>query len=605
MNAAKSKSVTVIVSEKRERGELKPKYSAPCNGPVPGELADRLGDSHVNLLPRKQLIVVLLSISMGMFIAFADQTAVTVGLDEIGRELNSQSTINWAGTSSLLANTVCQVLFGRLSDIVGRKNVFIGSLGVLGIADLACGFAQTGPQFFVFRAFAGIGQGGISSLAMVIMSDVVTLKQRGKYQGILGTSVGLGNSVGPFIMAAFISDNKHWRYFYHVFAPIIIMIAVAIYFLLPGKPKSSDEVLTPVEKLKKIDYLGILTATSALTLILIPLSGGGSTYPWDSPIVISMFIVGGVLLVSFLFIEWKVPELPMIPLRLFKNPLLCLILGSNFFFGMVYYSFLFYIPYYFQIVRGKDEVISSVFLLPIVLTQAGMSTVLGNVISYTGHYIYTVLFGYTLWTLGCGLLIIWDEHTNYGACVVILLIIGIGIGSTFQPTMVAAQAQAKKADRAVVISTRNVLRSFGGAVGIAIASTMISNTFLKEINTIELDPGAYYNIPQNYLDELKENIFSKVDVSFLNDNQVSEIRHIYMVAIKNYFYLLVPFIAVCLISSFFIRDRGLQCLDETPEEQIHKEALSVRTSRTDFSTDVESNNSHEGNRWEPREVHQV
>lgn len=160
--------------------------------------------------------------------------------------------------------------------------------------------------------------------------------------------------------------------------------------------------------------------------------------------------------------------------------------------------------------------------------------------------------------------------------------------------MVAAQAQAKKADRAVVISTRNVLRSFGGAVGIAIASTTISNSLLKEIGNIEHHRSSYSNIPFSYLNELKQNVFSKIDLGPLNTEQANIIRHIYMIAIKNYFYLLLPFIAVCLISSCFIRDRGLQCLDEAPQDQLHKESLSVRTSRSDYTTDVESDNERNG-----------
>lgn len=575
--AAKSYSVTVVVTEKLggvDKGNEAKMVAL-------ADLADKLGDSHMNILPKKQLIVVLCSVSLGLLIAFADQTAVAVAMNDIGKDLNAQSSINWAGTASLLANTVCQVLFGRFSDIFGRKSVFLSCLMILAISDLACGFSQTGVQYFIFRAFAGIGQGGVSSLSMVMLSDVVTLKQRGKYQGILGTSVGIGNAVGPFIMAAFVSKTT-WRDFYHLFAPLMMVIAVVIYYLVPDNKKAKGKegnVLSRSEKFKKIDYLGLLSATISLTFILVPLSGGGSTYAWNSPLVIAMFVIGGVFFVAFLLIEWKIPELPMIPLRLFTNPLLCLILASNFLFGMVYYSVLFYIPYYFQIVRGLDEVKTSIFLLPIVLMQALWSTILGNVITYTGHYLPVVLFGYSCWTIGCGLLLIWNEQTKYGVCIACLLMIGIGIGCTFQPTMVAAQAQSKKADRAVVISTRNVIRSFGGSAGIAIASTIISNSLISSIDTIQQNPSRYANIPTNYLISLKSEIYSKIDTTQLNSEQVKIIQGVYMKSIRNYFYILLPFIGVCLLSSLFIRDRGLQCLDETPIENDKK--------------DIESNEVHE------------
>ncbi|CAK7904722.1 citrate exporter 1 [[Candida] anglica] len=564
---AKLGTVTVVVTEKRD-------------------LSDKLGDSHVNLLPRKQVLIVLLAVSLGLFISFADQTGVTVAMSQIGKDLNAQTTINWAGTSSLLANTICQVLFGRLSDIYGRKSVLLTCIGILAISDLACGFAQTGVQFFIFRAFAGIGNGGVSSLSMVILSDVVTLKQRGKYQGILGASVGVGNAIGPFIMSAF-AKSSSWRSFYYTLTPIVVLVGISIYFLVPGT-SDSDRVLSSSEKLKTIDYWGILSSSSSLTLLLVAISGGGTSYAWNSPLIISMFSIGGVLFATFLIIEWKVSKLPMIPLRLFKNPSLCLILASNFFFGMTYYSVLFYIPYYFQIIRQNSEIESSVFILPLVLCQALFSTVSGNIVTYTGHYIFVVLAGYSIWLLSCGLLIIWNVNTNYGVNVIVLLLMGIGVGSTFQPTMVAAQAQSKKADRAVVISTRNVIRSFGGAVGIAIASTVISNTMYAKIEQGLVNPELIANISKEYLYYMKDHIYNQIEVDKLTPTQVEIIKSMYMNSMRNYFYLLSPFIGLCLISSFFVKDRGLQCIDEINigGRKDVESGISTSTSRTSAMSSV-------------------
>lgn len=545
------------------------------------QLSDKLGDSHLNILPFKKLMIVLLALSLSMFLSFADQTGITVGLTVIGKDLNCETTINWAGTASLLANCVCQILFGRLSDIFGRKAVMMSCLFILAVADLCCGFAQTGTQFFVFRGFAGIGNGAVSSLSMVILSDIVTLEQRGKYQGILGSSIGIGNSVGPFIMGGFISFYS-WRGFYYLMAPLMILDIVIIYFLIENKKK--DAVLTTKEKFQKIDYLGILTATLSLVLLLIPISGGGSTYAWDSTLVIVMLVLGGIMFMVFLIVEWKFATLPMIPLHLFKNGSLCLLLGSNFFFGLCYYGFLYYLPYYFNIIKQKDTVHTSIFLLPLVLTQALGSTVSGQIISRTGHYIYVVIAGYALWTLSNGLLILWDKKLQDWVNIIVLLIMGSGVGFTFQPTMVACQAKAKKSDRAVVISTRNVLRSFGGAVGIAIGSTIVSNSLLNEISDYESSvssnnpPPAI--IPQDYLDYLKDHIYSHIETSTLNGSQVAVITRMYEMALRNYFYLLIPFIGVCLISSFFIKDRGLQCIDELPSKQdLESTASSSDNSR--------------------------
>ncbi|EDK36020.2 hypothetical protein PGUG_00118 [Meyerozyma guilliermondii ATCC 6260] len=547
-------------------------------------LAEKLGDAHMNILPARKVIICLSALALGMIISFADQTGVTVALPHIGKELHAETTINWAGTASLLANCVCQVLFGRLSDIFGRKQIMIGCLAILVVADLCCGFAQTGVQFYIFRAFAGIGNGGVSSLSMVILSDVVTLEQRGKFQGILGANVGVGNAIGPFLMAAFVK-HRSWRDFYYLLAPMGLLVIIAVYFLVEDKQKDS-RLLNYKEKFQKIDYFGILFATAGLTLLLIPISGGGSTYAWNSPIVITMFVVGGVLMIVFLLIEWKVPQLPMIPLYIFKRASLSLLLGSTFFFGMAYFGFMYYVPYYFHVVKGRDIIHTSIFLLPLVLSQSIMSIVSGQIITRTGHYIYVVWAGYVMWFVSCGLLILWDDKLSDGVNVVVLLLMGSGVGFTFQPTMVAAQAQSKKADRAVVISTRNVLRSFGGAVGIAIGSTTVSNTFLNNISSIE--ENNVTNIPQSYFDFLRKHIYQTIDTTKLNPQQAEVVRRMYVKALKNYFYLLIPFIGICLICSLFVRDRGLQCIDEPTKEERDLGTEIEKTRYANSSHDLES-----------------
>ncbi|ODV81091.1 MFS general substrate transporter [Suhomyces tanzawaensis NRRL Y-17324] len=531
------------------------------------QLADQLGDAHLNILPLKKLLVCLTALSLGLFISFCDQTGLTIALPQIAKDLNAETSINWAGTSSLLANCVCQVLFGRLADIFGRKNILLTSLGILAVADLICGFVKTGPQFYVFRAFAGIGAGGTQSLTMVMLSDIVTLKQRGKYQGILGAQVGLGNALGPFIMAGFVEHNS-WRNFYHMMPALIVMVMLTIWYLIDDRSNSQklSSVLSRAEKFKKIDYLGLLFSTASLTLLLVPISGGGSTYAWNSTLVIVMFIIGGGCFVGFVLIEWKIPKLPMIPLDLFGRLSLSIILLSNFFFGMAYYGVLYYLPYYLQIVRQLDAIHSSIFVLPLVLPMSIMSIVAGQIISRTGHYKFVIIAGYTVWTLACGLLMVFNKTTNYGVIVVILLLMGSGIGWTFQPTMVAAQALARKAERAVVISARNVLRSFGGAVGVAIASLIVSNSLLKEID----QQGDDSILSSAFLTYMKTHIYTRIDPSGMSRDQVELIKTMYMKSIKNFFILTIPLMGVCLVSNLFVKDNGLQCIDELPEKQVEK-----------------------------------
>jgi MFS family permease len=281
-----------------------------------------------NLLPKKELLVVFGALAVSLFICFVDQNGIGVALPTIGHELHAEATISWAGTSALIANTIFQVLYGRMSDLfgehlfdhyftdsnvfLGRKTVYMSALALLTISDLLCGFSQNATMLYIFRGFAGVANGGITSLSMMIVSDVITLKERGKYQGILGSCVGLGNMVGPFIAAAFVQHST-WRGLFWLISPLAALCCVICFFVLPTPKDTPPMDFKAVSA--KIDYWGILIGSAAIVLILIPVSGGGSYFSWDSPMVISMLAIGGCCILAFLFIEHQIALLPMMPCK--------------------------------------------------------------------------------------------------------------------------------------------------------------------------------------------------------------------------------------------------------------------------------------------------
>ena len=261
-----------------------------------------------NILPFAKLRIVYGTLALAFFIAYADQNGVGVALPTIGKDLNAEDTIAWAGTSSLIANTVFQVLYGRLSDIFGRKNIYLSTIALLAVGEFLCATAQSASALYVFRGLTGIATGGINSLTMAIVSDVVTLQKRGYYQGILGGFLGLGNIVGPFLSAAFI-QHASWRDFFFLIGSLAVLSGGLSFFLLPpNKAKGNAR-----EKTKLIDWWGLLAGSIATILVLIPISGGGSYFPWTSPMVVSMLAVSGIAVIVFLFVEWKVARLPLMP----------------------------------------------------------------------------------------------------------------------------------------------------------------------------------------------------------------------------------------------------------------------------------------------------
>ncbi|KAI7787373.1 hypothetical protein LA080_016448 [Diaporthe eres] len=484
-----------------------------------------------NILPTGRLIIVFSALASALLITFIDQQSIGVVLPTIGRDLNSSSTITWAGTSSLIANTAFQVLYGRLSDIFGRKVMLVTCLGLLALGDLLCSFARTGPQFFAFRGISGVASGGIMALAMMVVSDVTTLKQRGKFMGILGSCIGLGNAVGPFISSAF-TERVTWRALFWLLCPLAVCSGLILYFLLPPQTIPPEPLRA---KLAKIDYAGILFSSAGTILLLIPVSGIGTQFPSSSPKTIAMLTIGSVLLLLFGLNEWKVAKLPMFPFRLFKKPALAAMMVQNFLIGLAYYSIMFYLPIFYQTARQMTVIESALLILPIVLPQSLASVASGQYMSRTNRF---------------------SRNFPLAGIVVTLIAQGMGVGFTFQPTLVAAQAHSARQDRAVVISSRNFLRALGGAAGLAIASALFSNTLVGHINSVS-------GVPADVVNEIKSSVFSMPEISGLTEEQRIIVLDTYTEASRSVFYFWEGCMGLCWLLMFFIKDKGLQRKEET------------------------------------------
>jgi MFS family permease len=508
-----------------------------------------------NLLKKKQLLIVFSSLAASLFICYADQNGIGTILPTVGRDFHATNTISWAGTSSLIANTVTQVMYARISDIYGRKPVFLFSVAMLVLADILCGVAPDAPSFYFFRALGGIAGAGINSLTMMIVSDIVTLEQRGKYQGFLGAGIGGGNAVGPLLSAAF-SIHQTWRAFFWFLAPCGAIAGMIGWFYLPSTmPKGNAR-----QQFKLIDWAGIITATTAIVLILIPLSGGGSYFSWSSPMVIAMLTIGFLSFLAFLLVEHKIATLPMMPLSIFLNPPVAAILTQNFFFGAVYYSNLYYIPLYIQNVRGSSALTSAAFLVAINIPQSCISTLSGIFISHYKRYGIVIWTGFIIWTLGASLIISFSRTTHPALIAVILSISGLGAGCIFQPGLIALQAHSSKAHRAAVISNRNFLRSSGGAVGLSISAQVLQSSLRK-------------NLPARLAGIAHDTYALPVDT--LSAADLNTVRYAYMSAIRTVFTVLAPMMGFCLLLCLLIKDRGLQRPEEREQAKVERAAAAA------------------------------
>ncbi|EKG13354.1 Tetracycline resistance protein TetB/drug resistance transporter [Macrophomina phaseolina MS6] len=213
-----------------------------------------------------RLIVILSALAFTLFVSFVDQTSVSTALPAIAKDLNAFESISWVGTSFLIANTSFQLINGRLSDIFGRRACLLICMVILAVGDLLCGFAKSAVTLYIFRGIAGIGAGGINSLVMIIFSDLTTLKQRGKYQGLMEVNIALGNGIGPLIGGAFSQSDAGWRWTFWFVVPVTCVAGIAVFLATPKSAVSQGRI---IDKAKMIDYPGMLLSLAGVIFLLV------------------------------------------------------------------------------------------------------------------------------------------------------------------------------------------------------------------------------------------------------------------------------------------------------------------------------------------------
>ncbi|CAG8592801.1 12488_t:CDS:1 [Ambispora leptoticha] len=510
-----------------EKSEIKP----------PSPSAGENVDDQTTLLPFKQLLIVFMGLSLAIFLSSLDQTIVSTALPKIASDFHALSDISWVGTAYLLTSTAFQPLYGKFSDIFGRKSSFLFAISTFVVGSVLCGASVDMPMLIVSRAIAGIGGGGIMSLVMIIISDIVPLRERGKYQGIIGGTFTISSVVGPLIGGAF-TDHISWRWAFYINLPTAALTIIIIITML-HLPHVYGSLK---EKIKRIDFIGTIFLVASIVIILLPLNWGGNTYSWDSPIVISLFCVGAVLVCVFIFIEFRIAIEPVIPQHLFKlrNPVLVYI--TSFFIGMAFYGFIYYLPLYFQAVRGYSATEAGLQLIPLVLGLVLFSTVSGFATTVTGSYRPWIIFGYGLTTVASGLLSTLNENSNRGEEIGYLLIAGAGLGCSMQTVLLAAQSSVEHKDIAVVTSLSSFFRTIGGVFGVAISGAIFNN----KLSSYLID-----TLPSNIPLELVKNSVEYIH-TLPPDTQTS-IIHAYVHALSYVFFVAIPMAGVATITSLFIK----------------------------------------------------
>ncbi|MBC9002003.1 MDR family MFS transporter [Micromonospora aurantiaca (nom. illeg.)] len=433
-------------------------------------------------LPARQIRLLMFGLMTGMLLAALDQTIVGTALPTIVGELGGINHYSWVVTAYLLASTASTPLYGKMADLYGRRPVFLFSIGMFLLGSLLAGLSQDMTQLIVTRGVQGLGAGGLMTLAFTIISDVVSPRERGRYQGLFGAVFGVSSVAGPLVGGYFAENN--WRWIFYINVPLAILAIVVCWHVMR---------LVPFERREHtVDWIGAALLVAGVSCLLLALSWGGAEYAWGSGVIVGLFAAGAVLGVLFVVQEARTKE-PILPLRLFRSATFALANGAGFVLGLVMFGSIIFIPLYLQIVKGASPTRSGLLMLPMMAGVIVTSVLTGRAMSRIGRYKWFPVAGAAVLVVGMLLFQQLQVATSLWLAFGYMVVIGVGLGLCMQSLILAVQNAVSVRDLGAGTSSATFFRSLGGSFGVAILGAVLSSRLTAEMSARL--PGALAQLP--------------------------------------------------------------------------------------------------------------
>jgi EmrB/QacA subfamily drug resistance transporter len=422
-----------------------------------------MNDTSVYPLGKRRTLIVFFGLMLGMLLAALDQTIVSTALPSITQDLGGFEHYSWVFSAYMLGATVTVPLYGKLSDIYGRRPFFLLGITLFSFGSIICGLSASMGMLIAGRAIQGLGAGGLIPLAVAAIGDIIPPRLRGKWQGFTGVVFAASSVLGPAV-GGWLTDNASWRWCFFVNLPLAGLALAVVWFGFVRRPAPEKHA---------IDYVGAILLTTGAAAGLLAAVWGGTEYPWSSPIIIGLFFAAIVLSTAFVLWERRTEE-PILPLELFEERTFSAATVASFSVGAAMFGAIIYVPLFVQRVLGESASSSGVVLTPLMLGIITTSIVAGQIVSRTGHYRPVLMTGPPLLALGFLLLTQIGVGTSELTITRDVVIVGFGIGLMMQTLTVAVQNSVSRRRIGVATASVQFFRTVGAMAGVSVMGAIVT-----------------------------------------------------------------------------------------------------------------------------------